>query len=77
MEKKAKAGKKLKIWMWVLIVLATLLAAVVLRYAWLFYIDPMSAFNDQLATPTPGAIPSPTEERRLRERYAREDAPVA
>jgi len=62
MEKKAKAGKKLKIWMWVLIVLATLLAAVVLRYAWLFYIDPMSAFNDQLATPTPSAILSPTEE---------------
>ncbi len=63
MEKKAGGNKKLKIWLWALIVAATLLAAVVLRYAWLFYIDPMSAFNDQLATPTPApASPSPTEE---------------
>ncbi|HWQ58285.1 MAG TPA: LCP family protein [Clostridia bacterium] len=71
MEKQTKTRKKLKIWMWVLLGVVAVLSAVVLRYAWMFYVDPMSAFNDQLETPTPGiatptvepATPSPTAEQ--------------
>ena len=63
MENKMKKSRKLKVWHWALIAVAAVLFAAVMRYAWMFFIDPMSAFGDQLATPTPqAATPSPTAE---------------
>lgn len=63
MENRKRSRGKLKAWHWALIIVAAVLSAVVLRYAWMFFIDPMSAFGDQIATPTPqAATPSPTTE---------------
>lgn len=63
MENQGLKRKKLKVWQWALIVTAAAVAGIALRYAWLFYINPMGAFGDQLATPTPiAATPTPTAE---------------
>lgn len=53
MDKQAKAKKKLKVWQWALLIASAAALAMVVRYAWMFWIDPMSAFRGQLATPTP------------------------
>lgn len=53
MDKVKKTRKKLRFWQWLLIIAAAAIAAVALRYAYMFFIDPMSAFSDQLATPSP------------------------
>ncbi len=60
MEKNVKKRKKGKLGRWILLILAAALAAVALRYAYIIFIDPMSAFGDQLATPTPTLEPTAT-----------------
>ncbi len=63
MEKKKKNRKKSKFWRWVFLILALAVTGVALRYAYMFFIDPMSAFGDQLSTATPEVTtPSPDAE---------------
>lgn len=63
MENQPKKHKKLKVWQWVLIIIAAAVVGLALRYAYLFFINPMGAFNNQLATPSPQAVtPPPTTE---------------